>query len=149
MTACQTIPTSEIVQNKNDGKLQEKIKQQMLREGLWTDPENDDIIARRITIDRIDLGMMRVREKDTYDGLIMVPTWNLYGYETETFAEDSIYAEEYALNENNEYVNDQIPGHSFLTVNAIDGSVINPIFEKKEKANGSSFKNYRLLRGLY
>lgn len=106
-------------------EIQRIFETQMLVEGLWTDPSDSNVISREIVITRVILGMMQVREKDTYDGLLMVPTWNFYGYEIYTYAEPVEGG--YELDEDNKYVNDQLYGHSFLTINAIDGSIINPV----------------------
>lgn len=104
--------------------IKEIVKKQFLIEGIWPESENEAIIERKITITRIELGMMQIKEKDSYHGLLMVPTWNLYGYETYTYDAPQ---EGMVLDENNQMVNDQMPGHSFLTINALDGSIINPI----------------------
>lgn len=106
-------------------EIQRIFETQMLVEGLWRNPADSDIIAREIVITRVTLGMMQIREKNTRDGLWMVPTWNFQGYEIYTYA--APVPGGYILDENNQYVNDQLAGHSFLSINAIDGSVINPI----------------------
>lgn len=107
----------------------EEIKQifetQMTVEGLWTNPADTGIISREVVITRIVLGMTQIREKDTYDGLLMIPAWNFYGYEVYTYAAPTEGG--YDLDDENKYRNDQLEGHSFLTVNAIDGSIINPV----------------------
>ncbi len=105
-------------------EIQERFKKQILIEGLWTNPNDSELVSRKITISHVKLGMMQVRKKDSYDGLIMIPAWNFYGSETYQYSGP---LEGVALNENYEYVNDQLAGHSFLTINAIDGSIINPI----------------------
>lgn len=105
-------------------EIQERFQNQILIEGLWTNPNDPELVSRKIAISHVNLGMMQVRKKDSYDGLIMIPAWNFYGSETYQYSGP---IEGMALNENNEYVNDQIVGHSFLTINAIDGSIINPI----------------------
>lgn len=104
-------------------EIQRIFKQQMGIRCIYTDPTNSNITHHDVTITRVELGMTQIREKNTYSGLIMVPTWNFYGYETYTCAEQ-IY-QSYDLDENNQYVNDKLIGHSFLSINAIDGSVIN------------------------
>jgi|GEM_PF-2300568 hypothetical protein len=106
-------------------EIQRIFETQMTIEGLWTNPADTGIISREIVITRIALGMMQIREKDTYDGLLMVPTWNFFGYETYTYA--APVEGGYNLDAENKYVNDQLAGHSFLTINAIDGSIINPV----------------------
>lgn len=106
-------------------EIQQIFETQMMVEGLWTNPADMDVIAREIVITKVTLGMMQIREKNTRDGLLMVPTWNFQGYEIYTYA--APVPGGYILDENNQYVNDQLAGHSFLSINAIDGSIINPI----------------------
>ena len=106
-------------------EIQQIFETQMMVEGLWTNPADTDVIAREIVITKVTLGMMQIREKNTRDGLLMVPTWNFQGYEIYTYA--APVPGGYILDENNQYVNDQLAGHSFLSINAIDGSIINPI----------------------
>jgi hypothetical protein len=126
-----TMPTEQVdVVNTNVellpfSDIQRIFKNQVMIDGIWTNPNDPDMISRKITITKAILGMMQIREKDTYDGLLMVPTWNFYGYETYKYAKPVEGG--FKLAENNEYVNDQIEGHSFYTINAIDGSIINPI----------------------
>lgn len=105
--------------------IQEIFKKQMSVEGLITNPYGTGIVSRKIVITKAVLGMSQIREKNTENGLIMIPTWSFFGYEVYTF--DGQQAGGYKLNENNEYINDQLHGHSFLTINAIDGSIINPL----------------------
>ena len=101
-------------------------KKQICVEGLITDVYDTNIVSRKIVINKAVLGMTQIREKNTYDGLLMVPAWNFYGYEIYTYNESQPGG--YILDEKNQYVNDQLYGHSFLTINAIDGSIINPLF---------------------
>jgi hypothetical protein len=83
------------------------------------------VIKETLIISRIELGMMQVRKKGTVNELLMIPTWTFFG---KTVLQYSGQQEGgYPLNENNEYVI-EIPGYSYLIINAIDGSVINPIF---------------------
>ena len=72
----------------------------------------DDVLIQSpkevITIDRITLGLMRINKKDDYDTYWLIPVWDFFG---------SIYYPETEETGNNGY-------NSFLTINAIDGSVI-------------------------
>lgn len=63
-------------------EIQERFQKQILIEGLWTNPNDPELVSRRITINHVKLGVMQVRKKDSYDGLIMIPVWNFYGNET-------------------------------------------------------------------
>ena len=106
-------------------KIRDIFKSQMSIEGLITNPYDTKIVSRKIIITKAVLGMFQIREKNSENGLIMVPAWNFFGYEVDKY--EGQQAGGYELNENNEYVNDQLQGHSFLTINAIDGSIINPL----------------------
>jgi len=85
-------------------------------------PYWEGIEHRKIVIDRITLGMMRVKNTDT-DGYHVIPVWDCFGHLVDRYAseEDS----EYRLNENMEAVIDENDGvGSFLTISALDGSII-------------------------
>lgn len=82
--------------------------------------QNADIINyenyRTYRIDRIELGYGRIYEPaaDTYSG-ILVPVWNFFGtFESAQEAEGQVY----------EYTS-ALANQSHLTINAVDGSVIN------------------------
>ena len=63
-----------------------------------------------IKIERIQLGYMRVLQIDHPDSLMLVPVWDFYGwYETSAHRYD-------------------FPSHSLLTINAIDGTVIDRLY---------------------
>ncbi len=75
--------------------------------------ENEDLIKQEITIDRIALELQRATEPDAVNGGVVIPVWNFYG------------------DINYQYTFDWDPGsnelpQSLLTINAIDGSVIDP-----------------------
>lgn len=125
MPTKQTEVLSSNVQVLPFDEIQRIFEEQMLIEGIWTNPADANIISREIVINKVVLGMMQVRQKDTYDGLIMIPTWNFYGYENCKYEEhtESIVS----LDKNNLYAAERFEGHSFLTINAIDGSIINPV----------------------
>jgi hypothetical protein len=61
-----------------------------------------------LNITKVKLGLMRVLEQNKDTGLI-IPVWDFFGSQTW---------------EGQSYKNDD-PSHSFLTINAIDGSIIN------------------------
>ena len=61
--------------------------------------------VRKMEIDRMELGLMRILEPNTLDSGVVVPVWDFYG---------RLQGEEYE-----DY--DKI----YLTINAIDGSIIN------------------------
>ena len=122
------VGSTEIINDNIDilsfSDIQDNFRKQVANDGLRINTDDHEIAKSTIDINRITLGMIQIREKDTYDGLLMIPAWNFYGVETFTYNENVEGG--YMLNENNEYVN-EMPGYSFLTINAIDGSIINPL----------------------
>ena len=101
--------------------------QQLIRKNLsYCQPDLpywDNITHRTIVIDRIVLGMMRVSKIKAPDQYTMIPVWDCFGYFIDHY--ESQDKSEYVLNENNDAVIDENGGiGSFLTINAIDGSVI-------------------------
>ncbi len=86
----------------------------------WNDSENEGIVSMKIIISRIELGLVRVAQKNSA-GYMLIPAWDFFGYTVDKY--DKQQSGGYQLNENNEYVDDSY-GTSFLTINAIDGSVI-------------------------
>ena len=59
-------------------------------------------------VDRIEFGYMRVRMRDEPTRFMMIPVWDFFGSEYRSNAEDEII----------------IPNQSLLTINAMDGTVI-------------------------
>jgi hypothetical protein len=82
---------------------------------------NQAIIEREIHINRIALGLTKIKQIDSNE-YILVPTWNFFGYEVNKY--DGQQPGGYQLDENNSYTQEAV-GQSFLTINAIDGSLIN------------------------
>lgn len=105
--------------------IKEIAEKEFALQGLWMNPNDTNIISREIVIDKITLGMMQVRNTESMNEFIMIPTWNFFGYEIYTYEEQMPGG--YKLNEDHQYINTQTGGHSFLTINAIDGNIINPI----------------------
>ena len=68
--------------------------------------------AEKYTITAIRLSLQRVSEQDSFESGLLAPVWNVYGYET--------YFRESA----GEWVDMPVNNWPLLTVNAIDGSVI-------------------------
>ena len=91
-------------------------KQQIINHCVFTDEAG--VIERRITIDEITLGMMKIKQQDS-NRYIYVPVWDFFGYSLNTYDETS----QYVLDESGQKKIDEF-GHSFLTINAIDGSII-------------------------
>ncbi len=90
-------------------------KDQLIRQNVW---EDHSILSEAITINRIELGLVKVSKKDS-DGYMFIPAWDFFGARTIKYAAETANADE-----NNEITFDYY-GTSFLTINAIDGSIIN------------------------
>lgn len=68
---------------------------------------------------------MCIRELNTQSSYLVVPVWDLFGYTIDRYAsaED---AGGYLLNANNELITDDMNQTAgILTINAIDGSILN------------------------
>ncbi len=87
----------------------------------WIDPIFG-IVSREIYITEIRLGYLNIVQKGT-ENQVLVPVWDFYGYSVDTYSEQQPGG--YPLDENNQHVNQELGANSFLTLNAIDGSVIN------------------------
>ena len=101
----------------------ERFKNQVLYESAPSLNADDAVIKKTLVIDRVELGMMQVREKDSASTLMMVPTWAFFGKTILQY--DGPQPGGYLLDENNEYTSED-PGYSYMLINAIDGSIINP-----------------------
>jgi hypothetical protein len=107
---------NENVQTKSWEEIQEIFKTQM--DYLMT-PEpiskgnKESVFFQKteVHINRIELGLTKILMKDSKDDYKLIPTWNFMGYETRT----SLPAQE-GFNYG--------AGECFLTINAIDGTII-------------------------
>ncbi|MFZ7121490.1 MAG: DUF6034 family protein [Eubacteriaceae bacterium] len=90
---------------------------------LVNDYQDDVIIHRTININRVVLGLTQVMKKDALGEYMLIPTWSFFGNEVDRFSAQQPGG--YILDENNEYTEESV-GRSFLTINAIDGSIIDP-----------------------
>ncbi len=124
MPSKQTLILNENVELKSFDEIIERFKTQILYESFPSLDENDSVITKTLVIDRIELGMMQVRKKDSVATLMMVPTWTFFGKTILKYTEQQLGG--YPLDENNEYTS-EIPGYSYLIINAIDGSIVNPV----------------------
>ena len=81
--------------------------------------EDEDIISRQTTITEVRLGLMQVQSTQSDTGYLLIPVWDFYGYDVNTYSDDT----KLVLDESNELtiVNHNV---SYLTINAIDGSII-------------------------
>ena len=85
--------------------------------------ETDSVIKKTLYIDRIELGMVRALQRGSVEEWVMVPAWTFFGRTVLQYAGPEPGG--YPLNENNEYVS-EMPGYSYLILNAVDGSVYGP-----------------------
>lgn len=108
----------------------EKIKdifvKQILTNGMWNDFNDQSIIGREINIDRIVLGYSQIRKINEPNKMMLVPTWTFFGRETYQYQSQQPSGDSH--DSNNKFENDRAPGHDFLCINAIDGSIINPVY---------------------
>ena len=86
--------------------------------------ENPTIIGRMLVINRVTLGLTKVLQKDSGGKSMLIPTWSFFGYEVNKF-DGSDPNMTLFLDKNNEFKVEHV-GRSFLTINAIDGSIIDP-----------------------
>ena len=83
------------------------------------------ITKREYTIDRIALNYMTVARRNS-DEYLVIPVWDFFGSAVYTYSDDymtEVY-DHYILDENNQRIVDYGDNFSFLTINAIDGTVI-------------------------
>lgn len=86
--------------------IKEIFRQQAVNELAY---ESKVVISRDIVINKIVLGMMAIGEKDNNDGQLVVPVWDFIGTQTINHLVDGT---------------ETSADYSFLTINAIDGSII-------------------------
>ena len=109
---------SENVQLLSFEKMQEVFRQQIKNVHLWND--EPDVTNRIIVIDNITLGLMRVLQPNS-DEYLLIPVWDFFGEEIYQYSEDA--NTQYILDNNNQIV-EKRELISYLTINAIDGSII-------------------------
>ena len=80
----------------------------------------DEVEHTNVYVNRITLGFARINVKDRFGGYKLVPVWDFYGHwQNELKDTNDIPEEKLDLQEADTY-----SYHSLLTINAIDGSVI-------------------------
>lgn len=100
----------------------EIIEKSLEVKSAWMDPD-EQVISRRLDIDKIVLSYMNVRKESDFSSTYYVPVWDVIGTMTYQYPDD--YSPEnggYILDENNERI--AYENCSVLTVNAIDGTII-------------------------
>ena len=101
----------------------ERFCDQILYSAMPAVGETDSVIKKTLHIDRIELGMVRALQRGSVEEWVMVPAWTFFGRTVLQYAGPEPGG--YPLNENNEYVS-EMPGYSYLILNAVDGSVYDP-----------------------
>ena len=114
---------NENVSLKPFSDIEEIFKKQITIKGAWNSSSGQDnnVISRRIVIEEARLGLMRTVRRNRPDEYLLLPVWDFYGYEVNKCAEQIYQGPK--LDDNNEYTVRDF-GRSYLTINAIDGSVI-------------------------
>ena len=97
-------------------EIQDRFRQHMSFQ--WAYDSDPTIIKTDLNINRITLGMMRVIKKDNPDVYLMIPVWDFFGRLDEQYPKGM-------LPNHNDTISNELFSTSFLTINAIDGSIIN------------------------
>ena len=89
---------------------------QMIRvkyEGMMADPGWGDIQSMEVQVDRMELSLERVAQPDNINGGLLVPVWSFYGRVLCTTPEET-------------FNHSMGPSTPILTLNAVDGNLIDP-----------------------
>ena len=100
-------------------KIMDIFRQQIIIQGSWNDVV--EVKSRKLFIDEITLGYMKIAVPDNPDKFIVTPVWDFFGYEETEYDKDTYTG--LILDENNRYRTRDFR-HSYLTINAIDCSII-------------------------
>jgi hypothetical protein len=113
------------IELKDFSDIMDIFKQQVFIENAYSGPgDMNKVVNREIHVNEIRLGYMPMPWKDHAEKIIFAPVWDFFGKEITTF-EDGIGGDfGAALDENNAYAYD-LGNHSLLTINALDGTIIN------------------------
>ena len=110
------IAPTEYIETLNDNtemltfeEIQDVFRKNIEIKHIWNDDQKID--SREIHIQRITLGMIRIANQNDSDGFILVPAWDFFGYTVTVSDDDSESKDDYTTS-------------SYLTINAIDGSII-------------------------
>jgi hypothetical protein len=105
-------------------QIQSIFKKQIAFKAVFTGyKDNEASIQRTMRINKITLGMARIEEKDKNGQYLMIPVWDFFGSYTDQYPKE--YKDTTGLNLNRDnQITFSTFAHSFLTINAIDGSVI-------------------------
>lgn len=103
------------------GNIKQVFRDQISIRNKWLDERVGYYDETSISITRIELGMMVIKSKDTKGQYLAVPVWDFFGSYSMVKSDKAV--EEYHLD--SKYKDDKIFNSlSYLTINAVDGSVI-------------------------
>lgn len=116
-------PLAEDAEIMGFNEIMEVFKVQAPAEGdLSRYSRDSSVTADEVHVTRIELGYMPVNREDGY---VLTPVWDFFGYDRVTFDPDSLGDHEpaFGVDENNQ-ISVNLDRQSILTINAIDGSII-------------------------
>lgn len=88
--------------------IQQIFERQIKIAGAWEN--SSSLIDRQLKINKVRLGLCRIAMRNNPDEYIIVPVWDFFGESHEKYP--------------NEEFTENMYRHSYLTINAIDGSII-------------------------
>ena len=102
-------------------------KQQMIVKSVYLGDDSEYIVNSKFYINKVILSTFTVRNPNSSNEYISIPVWDFQGYQVLTYSESyeeyvSLYGG-YQLDQNNCRII-ELPNSSYLTINAIDGSII-------------------------
>ena len=88
--------------------------------------DNEYLEGYELNIDRITLGYAKVRRENSNDEYLLVPAWDFFGSVTEVYRPGE--GKKFDSNiEGDRSEEGRVYAHSYLTINAVDGSVISRV----------------------
>jgi hypothetical protein len=122
----KAVVPSEVVHTKHNNlklkdfeTIQDIFRKQIMIKGMWDNDKN--IVHRTLYVDEVTLGFMKTSKPDDPDHYLLIPVWDFFGYVEKEY--DNNEEIQLILDENNKYKTRNLR-HSYLTINAIDGSII-------------------------
>jgi hypothetical protein len=110
---------TENVQLMDFAEIMRRAQQQLVAEhNLWSNDISEKFVHFSCRIDRVVLSYYRILEKNSIDGFLMIPVWELFGETNLIYSDEvqKIYGDDVGCS--------KYDTQSMLTINAIDGSVI-------------------------
>ena len=105
-------------------EIQEIYKKNSSLQLSWISDFEEELISKTVNLKEARLGLMRVSIKDRIDEYMMIPVWDFFGTITYTYSSQPEMG--YVLDENMQFEEKYYfeNRQSFMTINAIDGSII-------------------------